>query len=412
MKKVICVIFFLSLCVITAFFSLRNSKENSKTTIRIATYSIDDLLQDLIKNYDTNSNYNIELVDYSEVDLVEATKRLKKDVFEKKIDIIYNSSFPYDYLKESGVFANIPEILPGGYNYLEQNYIIEKDAREKKLYQISIGFRIISLASSENEKIEKWNNIFDYMSTNKSRILGIEKEYFALQVFFSNFNFFINWSGEKHFLNQDVFLMIIEFLEQNDRVYDGSISYIQLPDFIELQTLGYYFDRPYCLMGFPTVETNSATLNFMPGFSISAYTEKTDACQKFIEYCLSDKVQEYMMQKHFWFPTSMKVIYKLIENDTKAAYIIDEYGNQIEEPCGYSYNNGLELALYSAPKTDVDVIMNTINNAENYMYYDYSIKEIISKAINEFYEEKSDADEMLNEIENGVTSYIVALNKT
>ena len=82
MKKVICVIFFLSLCVITAFFSLRNSKENSKTTIRIATYSIDDLLQDLIKNYDTNSNYNIELVDYSEVDLVEATKRLKKDVFE------------------------------------------------------------------------------------------------------------------------------------------------------------------------------------------------------------------------------------------------------------------------------------------------------------------------------------------
>ena len=184
MKKVICVIFFLSLCVITAFFSLRNSKENSKTTIRIATYSIDDLLQDLIKNYDTNSNYNIELVDYSEVDLVEATKRLKKDVFEKKIDIIYNSSFPYDYLKESGVFANIPEILPGGYNYLEQNYIIEKDAREKKLYQISIGFRIISLASSENEKIEKWNNIFDYMSTNKSRILGIERIFCTTSVLF------------------------------------------------------------------------------------------------------------------------------------------------------------------------------------------------------------------------------------
>ena len=412
MKKAMCVIFALLLCVITAFFSLRNCKDNSKTAIRIATYSIDDLLQELINSYNNNSDYYIELVDYSEVDLVEATKRLKKDILERKVDIIYNSSFPYDYLKESGVYANISETLSGGYDYLDQNYIVEKDAIGKEIYQISIGFRIISLASSENIKREYWDNIFNFMSTNNGRILGIEKEHLFLQMFFSNFNFFISWSGEKHLLNQDVILEIIDFLEQNDCLSDGSISYIQLPDFVELQILGFYFNRPYCLIGFPAVETNSATLNFIPGFSISAYTEKTNACKEFIEYCLSDKVQSYMMQKHFWFPTSRKIIYKLIENDMRTAYISDEFGNQIEEPCGYSYNNGLKLALYSATQTDVDVVMDAINNAENYMYYDYSIEEIVSKAIHEFYEGKSNADELINEIEKGVTSYIRELNKT
>ena len=46
------------------------------------------------------------------------------------------------------------------------------------------------------------------------------------------------------------------------------------------------------------------------------------------------------------------------------------------------------------------------------MYYDYSIEEIVSKAIHEFYEGKSNADELINEIEKGVTSYIRELNKT
>lgn len=378
----------------------------------------------------TQSDYYIEIVDYSDggkISREQAIKRLNAELATGEgPDLFYLWSLQMD-VDIYGPKGYLENLIP----YLEQDTELSVNdivppflnaySIDGALYGAAPGFSIISMYGLETvlSQFETWDfnsleqlaevcggaqNLF---STEQSSLEFLQS---SLMVALSDFVDF--QSGTASFDSQE-FTDVLEFCTQLDTPADESartehalLTYYVMNSFMELQYYEALYGDRIAFVGYPS-ETNSGNcfVNIMDQYGMSRNSENKEGAWQFLRVLYSE---EYQYEKcvsggNICFPTNQTAMERLIEQSESPLTGLDSDGQEVEIT---TRGNQAGFEYHAATQEQVDQILTVIENTDMISYMTSDILNIVVEEAGYYFDGLKDVAETQEIIQQRVEIFL------
>lgn len=387
MKNKIAIILTLQFIItVFAFSGCGESTASSNSSkLTYCAYN-EDVICDIIERYNKyckkhyDESYQIEIVEYDSLEemyTIMATEIMSGD----GPDIIsLDQPLPFEKLIENHAFADVDELIKYGSNIDFNDYntkVMESGIVNRKRYFVPF-FYCPNIFISTQEKLKEYDlNFSDFSYKELSRQLSQEKVSCSLfgnesdnySLLYSFIDSYVNFDNKTTNFDTNSFLENIDYIKKliNNDNTNENVYY----DLYNSENNGCILSTPRLLFGgtiggiktaYYNIFLQNKTPAILPNFSyenkITAYVEcgiainqnsdKKDKALRFIEYCLSEDVQEYWCgsrsdkgfsgTNEISLPVNNKAFDYAVEVETAEVWDYNEDGEFDEEEKEFSEN--------------------------------------------------------------------------
>lgn len=420
---------------------------NQKETITFACMWLNyNLRSEIIKFNRANTEYRIEVVDYSEYNTEEdygaGQTKLTAEIISGQVpDIFATDGLPIEQYGAKGLLEDIWPYIDadtklGGREGVVQPIFDALSTEEGKLYQLvpSAALYAVVGATSVVGSETGWT-VDDALAALATMPEGCEMfqtgtdQASALSsICAMSLDSFVDWETGECTFDTDEFTQLLEFAkifpaefdwdayyEGNGGMYDDEYLRImqgrQMLASTYLHDLSYYslykkaFGGDITAVGFPGSTSGTA---FSPntGLAMSASCKNKEGAWEFMSVLLGDEYQQ--KNSYNGIPTNKKVLDEQIEELMKKEYYTDyETGEQVEQPkMTWWLDDDNQIQLFAMTQEDVDEIMELVNNTTRIYAYDDNLYEIIVEECAAFFAGQKTAADTAKNVQSRVSLYV------
>lgn len=181
----------------------------------------------------------------------------------------------------------------------------------------------------------------------------------------------------------------------------------------DLQVVELKFGEPVTAIGFPTKEGNGIVASGSDGLCISSTSQNKEAAWSFIEYTLSEEVQNNNSMR-WGFPIRKSAYDAILKEAMIADYQLDENGEVMLDENGepievshYSYGyDDVTFEIYAVTEEEAESLENIIDSVDHAFSYDDSLLNIIGEETAPYFAGQKSVDEVADIIQNRVQVYV------
>lgn len=390
-----------------------------------------------------SDKYQIEVTSYedqnSNVSYDEIIKRLNNDLVAGKIPdiLLVDNNIPFESYVSKGLIADLNEYFEKDETIKREDYlenVLEAFSMDGKLYRISPGFNIQTLAAKKSIVGDKTSwNVDEFLEVAKNnpdaKMFGdeITNTSFLQQMIVMNISSYINYeTGECHF-DSDSFKKLLEYAKDNfpteinydelykddnywqerDMAYRENKSILRSEYIYNLRTLKYdevgYMGEETTFIGVPSDNGCGSTIQPSNTLAIMEKAKNPGGAWEFIKTLLSDEAQDN--GNYSGLPLKLSAYDKLKEKAKEKPYWENEKG----EKEYYDDNVWLgEQRFAVEPNTDEDNerMMDFIKSVTNVASYDSDLFKIIEEETQAYFSGQKSAGEVTELIQNRVSTYV------
>ncbi len=429
--------------------SVPASSVPQKTVLTMATQYLDyNLRAEIIEFNKSNSQYRIEVIDYSEYnteeDYTAGLTRLNTEIISGNVpDILDLNGLPIQQYSAKGLLEDL-------YTFLDSDSELSRESLmptvmaaleiDGKLYQAVSSFAVqtvVGATSVVGEEMgwtmDEFLAIYDQMpdgmqifdeSTTKETIMN-----YCLAL---DMDSFVDWTtGECNF-NSEAFIKVLEFVnmfpdeydwesvdwedyeETPDRIMNGKQMLIMdsVYDFQYFQMLKAMFGGEITYKGFPTEYGVGNMLSVSSGIAITTSCADKEGAWQFVRRLFT---QEYQEENGWNFPTNVAAFDKMLEEAMTpeyqidyetGEYVLDENGEKIEVSKGGWGWGDLMIEIYAITQEEADQIMALIESADRTSTTDESIQNIVMEEAAAYFAGQKTAQDVAGLIQSRVNIYV------
>lgn len=415
------------------------SDVKQKTTLTLATMWMDyNLKKELLKFNKTNSDYRIEITDYSEFntekDWTAGITKLNTEIISGNIpDLIDISQLPYKQYAAKGLLEDL-------YPYIEKDSEISRDdlmpgimkavETDGKLFQLISGFSVMSLAGApavvgtemgwtmdEMQKV-----ISDHPEADYPFGMYITRENILQSLCMLNMDSYMNWQTGECKFNSDEFKKLLTFTksfpEKVDESQDGTYTdpatlirdgrqlfeLFSAGDFQNYQYTKATFGGSVTFKGFPSDSGSGNVAMLSGGLAMTSSCKAKDGAWQFMRTLLS---QDYQETLSWGYPVSQKAYDKKLAEAMKQEYTTDENGNKTKvSHGGMSVDGGATVEFYAITQEEADQIKALIASVDRTAAYDQKLLDMISEEAAFFFSGEKTVEQVTDIIQSKMTIYI------
>ena len=395
----------------------------AKTVLTLATLSLSSELSAQINMFNQMSDeYRISVVDYSNSTMSGLNKLAVELITGNGPDIIDLTSFPGNNYAANGFLEDLnsyfeADALVSRNDYLE--ILLSNIEKEGGIYEAVSSFGIVTIVGSTSVVGEQAGWTLDDLlalheqKAMQSAIAGVTQDLFLQLICNFASDEFICWSTGEVSFGTEEFISLLEYsyslpasinlddyTDEYECIATGQsfLSFTSVRDFFEIQFLELVFNDEITYIGIPIGEGSGSYIVLNTALGISVYSQNKVAAWDFFRFVLSEEYQKDNSYK-YGFPTNKAAFELMI---TEAQIINNE---KSPNAIGYSWND-THLAYKAASQSQIDKIVNLINNAEGVTRYDENVTQIISEAVGPFFSSEHSAEETAEIIQSRVEVYV------
>jgi len=401
--------------------------QKNKETITLATLRSEYLIETAVSNFNSrNSNYNIEIIDYS-VYGDEALKKLNTEIISGDIPDIFDlNGLPVKKYISNGLLENLN-------SYMKRDLDLEEFWSSALLalyvddgcYTVVPGFQINAVFGTR-ENIDEINSldfndtlhyIKDKSNTSKNAFgNNMTQLEFIEFTFLNNMDNFINYKTKECNFTSDEFVALLEtakelapYEEGYDEafeIYSGSqcISFQQIRNFADLDFLAAIYRDNFAMTN---LSNNNSGFQMIPLFTLgmSSQSEFKEVAWNFLKMFYSEEFLQFM---NVGFPMS-KAHFEIQWDTFEKSIELDEEYNSV----GFTYygsENGVQkTTVFEFSKKRSECYKNAvdlINHIDRFYQVDTIIMEIISDEFQAYLYNDKLASEVAANIQDRVHIYL------
>jgi len=439
----------------------RDMSELEKTVvITMATLYTDSTISNAISAFNKENNgYRIKTVDYSEYNNDDnkwrgASQKLSDDIMSGKCpDIVMTGNFSevaYT-LAAKGAFADLYTLMDKDPD-INRNTIVPSILKASevngKLYDLPISFAIDTIiAKTKNVKSsENWTyeDMFNEYASMPSGMTFMAYEPFNKDVLSRwiapNINDFMNPKTGACKFDSPEFIKLLEFAAKfpmDEANYDDpnfdweAYSEKMQPIWNDQQTAfirdkaltqneyissfrgyhtsmaGAYKNEDITFVGYPSNGGSGALLSSWQKFAITAKSPSKEVAWKFLRQFY---LEEFQSNENtvYEFPVNIKAMEKKIEREMKPASWTDLNTGEVNtwDTTYWDPVTEKEIKIGEATREECDKLLNYINSATKFQYYDYEFFEIITDETAALWAGDKTAEQVAKAIQDRASIYI------
>ena len=406
----------------------------TKETLTLATlysYGVRDAVLEFNR---TNTQYRIEVVDYSEYntedDYTAGITKLNTEIISGNIpDMISVSELPFDQYAAKGLLADLYPFIDSDPEISRENLmqnVLDGMSTDGKLYIISPGFGIITmLANGKAVGTEPGWTIAELQQTIKENPqadmpLGMymPREQ-ILQLFLAlNMGGYVNWNtGECRFDTQefkDLLSFANGFPSEDDMDYnaewvdEGTLlqsgrmiaSFFQLADYTNFQYYKAMYGDDMVFKGLPGTGGSGGVLVPNNTIAMTNSCSNKEAAWEFIRTFLTE---DYQRNNVWEFPINKTVFDEKLAEAMKQEYNSD--GTRVSNG-GMSMNGGETIMFYAITREEADLILSMINSEMTMASLNSPLMTIITDEANAYFAGEKTVDEVALLIQGKMSIYV------
>jgi len=414
--------------------------ENQRKTLTLAVMWMDyDLRNEVLEYNRNNTEYRIEVQDYSEYNTQEdyqaGLTKLSTEIISGKIpDIMVVDNLP---IRQYGAKGLLEDLLPyieadeelGGRDGLVQP-VLNAMLQDGKLYQICSTFSINTATTSKKlagdvtgwtveearaalAKLEDGAGIMSAYTTQDSLLRTICRW---------NLGHYVDWESGECYFNTGDFEKLLEFsklapkkidddmyedwqyYEDSTRVREGRQLLIA-ETFYDWYSLLYhqsYWGEDMIYVGFPSDDRKGSAFTLNDGLAMSSKCQYKEAAWDFLRTRLDTE------NGYYWgFPLGKAAFDEFMTQAMTPDTWTDENGNVIEYPkVEYVDSSGNTIQIMAMSQEDYDQFMELLNNTDKLTDYDTQILEIVMDEAQAYINGTSSAQSVAAMIQSRVKIYV------
>ena len=377
---------------------------------------------------ESQSEYYIEIVDYSKDNTVSMENALKQINAElasgEGPDLLYlwklrmNSAIygPKGYLEDLLPYIDQdPELSREG--FVES--LMEGAKIDGKLYGTIPSFSIFTMFGPESQlsqyQLGTFSELLEVAQSHGGMSALLNQNYDATSFLYTIVQCasdeFIDFTTMTADFDNDNFRALLDLCLQFDDAArtgqePGILNLYTINSFMEMQYYEALYGEPITFVGCPgATEASSYFIDVMDQYGINANSAHKEGAWRFIRLLFTEEYQvdEYVDSAFPSFPSNKKALQALAEKSMSTLYDSDEDGNEWEmtqrgEHDGFDY--------HAATQAQVDQVMELINGASKTSYYTSVILSIVQEEGAAFVAGDATADQTIEKIQNRVNTYL------
>ena len=408
----------------------------TKETLTLATlysYGIRDAVLEFNR---TNTQYRIEVIDYSEYntdeDYTAGMTKLNTEIISGNIpDMICVSELPYDQYAAKGLLEDLNPFIDSDAEFSREDLmqsVLDAMSVDGKLYLISPSFGIITmLANGKAVGMEPGWTVAELQQVIKSNPqadvpLGMymPREQ-ILQLFLAlNMGSYVNWNtGECRFDTQEFKDLLsfandfpsvddmdnnIEWVDEGTLIRSGRMiaSFFQLSDYDSYQYYKAFFGDDMVFKGLPGGGENGGNV-LIPGSSMLAMTStcgNKEAAWEFMRIFLTEKYQ----RENVWeFPINKTIFDEKLAEAMKQEY--DENGKPISNS-SMGMQGGEMVEFFAVTREEADQILAIINSEMTMASINSPLIMVVNDEAKAYFAGEKTIDEVASLIQGKMSIYV------
>lgn len=415
------------------------SEVKAKTTLTMATMWMDyNLKKQLLKFNKTNTDYRIEITDYSEYntdnDYTAGITKLNTEIISGNIpDLIDISNLPYKQYAAKGLLEDL-------YPYIEKDTELSRDDLapgiikaieiDGKLYTLVSGYNVMSIVGAPSvvgtdmgwTMDEMQDIIKAHPEADCPFGQNMTRDSILQTLCMLNMEKYMNWQTGECSFNSDDFKKMLTFaktfpekfddqdgtnwVDPSTLVQDGRqlFDIFNASDFQSYQYYKAMFGGAITFKGFPSDTGSGSVAQISGGLAMTSSCKSKDAAWQFMRTLLSEDYQENLS---WGYPISQKAFDKKLAEAMKQEYTTDENGKKVPvSNGGMSMGDGLQVQFYAITQEEADQIKALINSVDHTAVYDQSLTSIITEESAFFFSGEKTVDQVADIIQSRMTIYI------
>lgn len=413
---------------------------NNKQIITLGTaYPGNGLKSAIAKFNRSNSEYEIEIVDYSGMEL----ERVLADFSTGKgQDIIDMNVFPLSVAE--CVSKGMVEDLTPYFEYdkeISVDDLLESVRRameyEDKLYYISSGFSVETIAARKEDVGDRYGwSVSDLKALTDKSSKNIDlfeikntKDSYLESLIINNLSDYIDWENGSCSFDSESFKYILELCnekgmqEERDESFEDSFEEIdseysrfQNGEFLllrenEIDLYGIQYDRKaldleLVYVGYPNEAKSGGIFKLNTKFALSSQSNHKEGAWEFIRTFL---LKDYQWKDlgDCYMPVTQEMFEAKLKEMTATEPYINIFGEEVEPVEEYTVEWGdLAVEMGVPSQEDIDIYMDLINNTKYCAENDIVIEDIIMEEAQNYFMGRKKLDKTVEIIQDRVTTYI------
>lgn len=421
-----------------------------KKTLRLGTVMADynsDLKAAVVNFNKTNSEYQIEIIDYSPTSLAEGMQKMNQEIISGTGPDLIDATFLSDKVEaylEKGVLEDLTPYLENSEQISREDFLpnlLDSYTLDGCLYTIPTAFQIKTLfgKSSEVGDAPGWS-VQEFMEfaekqPEECRLFTYESKSTILQnLLGKNMENLIDWETGESTFDGEEFRKMLEFANRYELQF-SSIHYEEIPQMLsegklklyeanvrrmeDFQLYRTYFNEPITCIGYPVQEGKSGSYFISHGiaFGINSRSEYKEAAWEFISSQLTKA--EQLKKLSYGFPSRKDALEVLFAKAMEGSYEADENGEIVKDQNGNpvpapkltvteyaSDGTPIVTYYYASTQEEVDMVKEIIDSIQQSDRNNYEILEIVGEEADTYFTGQKTVQEAIDNIQSRMDLYI------
>ena len=410
-----------------------------KKVLTMATMWLDyNIRAEILKFNKSNTEYQIEISDYSEYNTQEdynaGITKLNTEIISGKIpDIIQISNLPYKQYAAKGLLEDLYTFMDNDPDIKRENLvqsILKAIETDGKLYTLVPSFSVFSIVGSPDvlgaetgwTMAEMQQTIKDNPQADVPFGLHITKNDIFQGLCMLNMENYINWQTGQCSFDSAEFKGLLEFangfpekIENDDNEqYIGPEVLVpegrQIMQMFNLYSLDSDFQYNKALFGgklvfkgLPSENKDGNVAQVQGGLAMTSSCKYKEGAWQFMRTLLTDEYQSKIWE----LPISQKAFDAKLAEAMKQEYTTDENGNKVPvSHGGMSTNNGPVIEFYALSQEEADQLVGLIGSVKRTASFDQSQMNIINEEAQAYFSGAKSVDETASIIQSRMNIYV------
>lgn len=415
------------------------SEVKEKKILTMATMWLDyNIRAEILKFNKTNTEYQIQISDYSEFNTEEdynaGITKLNTEIISGKIpDIIQISNLPYKQYAAKGLLEDLYPLIDNDPDLKRENFvpsILKAVETNGKLYTLIPSFSVFSIVGAKSvvgsepgwTMAEMQQVLKDNPNADAPFGLYTTKNDIFQGLCMLNMENYINWQTGQCNFDSEEFKGLLQFantfpekMEQIDgenyvgpevlvpegrQIFQMFSLYSMDSDFQYTKAI---FGGDIVFKGLPSETKDGNVAQIQGGLAMTTSCKYKEGAWEFMRTLLMDDYQS----KQWNLPISQKAFDAKLAEAMKQEYTTDENGNKIPvSHGGMSSGNGPVIEFYALTQAEADQLVALVNSVKRTAVFDQSQMNIINEEVEAYFAGAKTVDETASIIQSRMNIYI------
>lgn len=414
-----------------------------KTKLTLATqYMSWDTRKAVLKFNRANSDYRIEIVDYSEYntedDYEAGVKKLTTEIMSGDVpDIIYTEGLPVTKMAAKGLLADLYTFMEGDKELSKDKFIpsvLKLMEYNGHLYQSPTRFSVMTVIGNKNVVGDTpgWT-VDDLKAALAAMPAGCTvfsqsttRDDILQYMLYMDMNDYVDWAAGTCNFDSQQFVDLLEFVKlfpsdfdwehfdwstqesEQVRIASGKqlLQATGFSDFWDFQYNTIAFGDDAVMIGFPTTEGVGNAMMFNSGYAISDKCVNKDVAWQFVRGFITGEYGDswgFSPVQEKFDKALKEAMTPQYETNEDGSFKLDENGNKIEISQG-GWSDGINsYDMYAMTQKQADQLNELINSCTKTINQDDSLIEIIKEEGAAFFNDQKSAEETAKMIQSRVS---------